>query len=81
MPNGTSHSRNFKKCCSAKISVGAINGALSLPATIARAGGTPLVARVRSREGVTRGGTMAVGVERESLAVFEPGETGKNLLV
>ncbi len=70
----------------------AVAGALTLPVrlveplgdsmdvSLTTPGGTTLVARVRSREGVGRGGTMAVTIERESLAVFEPGETGRNLV-
>ncbi|MGD9690585.1 MAG: ABC transporter ATP-binding protein [Phycisphaerales bacterium] len=43
--------------------------------------GTALVARIRSREGVRRGDRLTLGVETEALALFEPGETGKNLLL
>jgi multiple sugar transport system ATP-binding protein len=52
----------------------------SMDVSVKTPGGTTLVARVRAREGVARGNTITLGVERESLAVFEPGETGKNLV-
>ncbi len=44
------------------------------------AGGT-LVARVRSREGVARGQSLTLAVETAALAIFEPGETGRNLTI
>lgn len=53
----------------------------SMDVSLQSPGGCRLVARIRSREGIRIGEPLTLGIEAESLAVFEPGETGRNLAV
>jgi multiple sugar transport system ATP-binding protein len=43
--------------------------------------GAAITARIPAREGVVKGQRLALTIDPEGLAVFEPGETGRNLTV
>ncbi len=51
----------------------------SMDVSLATPAGASIVARIRARDGVARGGRLTLAVEAESAAIFEPGETGRNL--
>jgi multiple sugar transport system ATP-binding protein len=51
----------------------------SMDVNLSTPAGGILVARIRARDGIARGDTMTLGMEPGALAVFEPGEVGRNL--